>query len=266
MVLMHLYRGDARNTIVAHFDHGIRPNSGEDLKFVRTKAEEYGMHFEWYSAELGEDCSEEKAREARYKFLFSMAQKYDAILTTAHHRDDVVESIVINLLRGTGWRGLVPMNNKNIKRPLLKYFKSDIYRIAAENNLSFRQDQTNTEEKYLRNRVRNFLRDNPELKNKIVSLYEAQKLLGDEIDENLAELTKNSEVYNRKAISGLPEDVAQEILRKILSDHNISQTRPQQKRALDAIKNYQNGKIFELSKNSKIRIGRKKFEILTSSE
>ena len=139
VVMLHFLRaGDEDGKpIVAHFDHGIRGNSLDDAKFVERLAHRYGLKFECRHAKLGQDCSEATARQERYDFLFELADKYHGEICVAHHREDILESIAINVLRGTGWRGLTPMNAPQIQRPLKTWTKSDIYRYATENNLSF---------------------------------------------------------------------------------------------------------------------------------
>ena len=98
--------------IVAHFDHGIRPDSEADRLFVEKLARSYGLPFEYKREELGENASEALARERRYAFLEEVRQKYhaDAIIT-AHHADDVLETAGINLLRGTGRKGIASLQN-----------------------------------------------------------------------------------------------------------------------------------------------------------
>jgi len=140
---------------------------------------------------LGEGVSEEEAREKRYAFLYHVANKYQGEICTAHHLDDLLESVVINLIRGTFWRGLAPFGNSKIRRPLvdLKINKTDILRYAGENHLCFRQDPTNYQDDYLRNRVRESLKSlKKEKKVAVLELAEKQKILREEIEKNLVNL------------------------------------------------------------------------------
>ncbi|MHB8136206.1 MAG: tRNA lysidine(34) synthetase TilS [Anaerolineaceae bacterium] len=139
--------------IVAHFDHGIRDDSKSDAIFVAKLAEQYKLPFETKREELGKGASEEEARDRRYKFLRSVAKKYDAKLVTAHHADDVIETILINIMRGTGWRGLAAIDS-DIVRPLTDMLKSEIIDYAIKNKLNWREDSTNKQNVYLRNRIR----------------------------------------------------------------------------------------------------------------
>ena len=115
MVLMHMmYKTNPEELIVAHFDHGIRSNSAEDYAFVKREAEKLNLKFVGMHANLGLNCSEDKARAMRYEFLQKCATEYNGEIYTAHHADDAIESITINILRGTGWRGLAPMRCVNL--------------------------------------------------------------------------------------------------------------------------------------------------------
>lgn len=259
VVMLHLFKDDP-DVIVAHFNHGIRPNSVDDRDFVGELAKKYDKLFFTKDAHLGAGASEDAARKARYDFLIELAKEYDGEIYTAHHSDDLIESVVINLLRGTGWRGLAALNDKRIVRPLLDWSKSDIYKYASKNNLHFRLDQTNSDEKYLRNRVREHLKGiSAEQKQKLKELALRQRSIADEIDELIGGLAQKN-IYS-KDITKLDDDIAQEILRFILAGVGISQTRPQLGRALGAIRNYAPNKKFPLNKDYFIKVGRYHFYV-----
>lgn len=262
VVLLHLFKDE--KPIVAHFDHGIRANSSEDANFVEKLANEYGLEFECRREELGENCSEAIARKKRYEFFAELAQKYDGVIYVAHHADDVIESIVINLLRGTGWRGLAPMNSKNIERPLLEWSKRDIYKYATENSLVFRQDQTNTEGNYLRNKIREKLRFlSEETKKKILEIYQKQSNLYNECDELLGEIIQNDGgYYSKDVIENSSDDCAMEIIRYVLSLNNISLTRPQLQRCVEAIRHYSPMKRLSLGRANFLEVGKYSYRVI----
>jgi tRNA(Ile)-lysidine synthetase-like protein len=86
---------------VAHFDHGVRDNSSGDAAFVQGLTSHYKVPFELGVAKLGAGVSEEVARDARYAFLREVQKKHRAVaVITAHHKDDVIETAIINILRG----------------------------------------------------------------------------------------------------------------------------------------------------------------------
>lgn len=262
VVMLHYLRNEP-DIIVAHIDHGIRPSSGEDCAFVERLAGEYGLKFACRHAKLGPDCSEAKARQVRYELLAEIAaENGGGELYVAHHSDDVLESIVINLLRGTGWRGLAPMRSEGVVRPLLGWSKADIYRYATEHNLSFRLDQTNNEDAYLRNRVRQKLRDLPaESKQQLLELYARQCEIKDGIDAFVdSELAQFDLRHLPRDYFTTPESV--EILRELLARQNIHLTRPQLQQCLHAIQTFAPGKKHSLDRNHFLQITKYHFAIV----
>lgn len=255
VVMLHYLRNDPE-VIVAHFDHGIRQNSKDDCKFVKQLAAKYNKPFFFERRELGANCSEATAREERYKFLNRVAKEQGGQIYVAHHADDVIESIAINVLRGTGWRGLAPMMNQDIVRPLKDWPKTKIYQYATENNLSFRQDQSNTEGDYLRNRVREQLRfaDNTD-KNQLLKLYKKQCAIKSEVDEILASLS-NDNRYPRELAK---LDIAIELIRSILANQDVKLTRPQLDNCKKAILEFAPGKRFSLDRDHFLLIERYSF-------
>jgi len=142
--------------VVAHFDHGIREDSASDARFVAHTAKRLGLESATERAELGARVSEDAARRARYGFLHRMVARYGAkAIITAHHQDDAVETAIINISRGTGWRGLASLRSTaKVIRPMLHASKADILAYAHENQLTWREDSTNADLRYLRNRIR----------------------------------------------------------------------------------------------------------------
>lgn len=142
--------------VIAHFDHGIRPESYKDAELTAEIAKKLHFQFELGKGDLGPKASEALAREKRYEFLREVATKYKADkIVTAHHEDDVIETMIINVLRGTGPRGLMPMSvPSDIIRPLLNKRKTDLYDYAKKHNLQWHEDETNEDVDYLRNYVR----------------------------------------------------------------------------------------------------------------
>ena len=101
--------------VVAHFDHGIRKDSAEDRKLVQAMAQKIrGLPFVYDEGRLGPRASEATARLARYTFLRRVLQASGArAIVTAHHQDDLLETAIINLLRGTGRKGLTALGSRS---------------------------------------------------------------------------------------------------------------------------------------------------------
>ena len=252
VVLLDMLAKKHKNILVAHFDHGIREDSKEDAIFVRQLAVKYGVKFITKREELGANASEEKARRARYKFLRELSEKQNATIVTAHHLDDVVETIIINMVRGTGWRGLAVLNAEDIYRPLINFKKQEIINYAKQNNLKWREDSTNSLNVYMRNIVRHKIDLNNEQKNELQILHQEQIRLAKEIKSEVTSLLKsikNDNKISRYFINSIDQASAYEIIRELTKGEL---TPSQIDSVINAIKTQRNGTIFEASKNIKI--------------
>jgi len=265
MALLAIYAH--ADIIVAHVDHGTRKSSAEDANFVRQKCQELGVKFYETKLELGEGVSEELARKKRYEFLKTIQEKEGGILCTAHHLDDVLESVAINLVRGTGWRGLTPFYGDELVRPFIisKMWKRDVLKFAGEQNICFRQDPTNYEADYLRNRVREKIAELDETTRiDIIKLFEKQNELRGKIEKLVTELAKQTVVgknfHKKELFLVADEKVALEVLREICLMHGYSLTRKQLGDFLAAIKTYAPHKKFNLPKNHFVTILKNYFE------
>ena len=265
MALLAMYAH--ADIVVAHIDHGTRKSSAEDADFVRRKCQELGMKFYETKLELGEGVSEELARKKRYEFLKTVQEKEGGTLCTAHHLDDVLESIAINLIRGTGWRGLTPFYGDELVRPFIvaKMRKRDVLKFAGEQNICFRQDPTNYEAAYLRNRVREKMAELDETtRADIIELFEKQNELRRKIEKLVTDLAKQTIVgknfHKKELFLAADEKVALEVLREICLMHGYSLTRKQLADFLSAIKTYAPHKRFNLPKNHFVTILKNYFE------
>ena len=247
--------------VVTHFEHGIRGvDSKKDAEFVRNLAEKYHVQFVMDHGNLGPNCSEEIARKKRYEFLKRLAN--GAKIVTAHHRDDLIETIVMNLIRGTSWRGLTPMNDKHILRPLLNLSKFEIVNYALENNLNWVEDATNFSPNYFRNRVRDFLIHVPENnKRKLLGLSEEQRTLRREIEQEISNFYDTNETeqsFSRYFLTMIDEKAAMEILHKATGG---KLTRPQLRQVLFFAKTSAPNKNIEF-KNIMIHADRRHIDIV----
>jgi len=259
--------------VVAHFDHGIRKDSAVDAEFVRARAEEHGVGFRSGKVELGAGASEAEAREQRYKFLMQVANEVGGEIWTAHHLDDLVETVVINFLRGTGWRGLAGLGREGVRRPFLEtemfYEPMDraaIFEYAAKRHLRYREDPSNSWDEYLRNRVRRKVNNllSFEQKMAIYKLWQKQLRLKQEIDAGVMGMLPENGRFERKWFRELDIDesgrkTALEILRAVTLRAGISATRPQLEDFRRAILDYKPGKSFNLPGDKLIRFGKEEF-------
>lgn len=253
VLLDMLVKRQQAELIVAHFDHGIRTDSADDAEFVKALTAGYGLPFVSRREELGQNASEELARGRRYAFLKECAKEYGAIIVTAHHKDDLIETIAINIYRGTGWRGLAVFGNKEVFRPLLSVAKNEIYEYALKARLEWVEDSTNRGERYLRNRMRRLLGGTPAFtKESLEGLWNRQTLLGDKIDKEAQKLILKP--YSRYFFISIDSAVAVELLRQVfINEMNKAPTRPQLERALLAIKTAKPASIFQVGEGAALR-------------
>lgn len=196
--------------IVAHVNHGIRVDAALDMRLVEAFCRSHNITYAAQVLHLGGQASEHEARTARYKFLRKCLNKHDAnAIITAHHQDDLIETVLINLLRGTGWRGLAPFkDNPTMLRPLVSIPKSMLRQYAADNAISYREDSTNSDQRYLRNYVRitvipMIAAVNPFWKNELLQLIRKQQALRRTIEDELGMLVTSHISHNGRAAVSL---------------------------------------------------------------
>lgn len=212
---------------VAHFDHGMREDSQLDYLFVENLAEKYGLQFIGAQAELGKQASEATARTARYDFLFDAMNKTGSNgIITAHHQDDRLETLFINLIRGTGRKGISSIcEQKTIFRPFLNVTRQQLESYALTCGLTWRDDPTNFQDKYLRNRIRHQLL--PKLtmlqRQKLVALMDAQTEINRQIDELLRARLNYEDIrhLNKQALSQLSYKEGREVVATWLRENNL---------------------------------------------
>ena len=216
--------------IVAHLDHGIRPDSAEDAKFVAELAARYGLPYETSAVQLGADASEAEAREVRYEFLSRIMQDNTAqAIITAHHQDDLLETAIMNLLRGSGRLGLTSLASRDgLIRPLLGVPKRQLLDYAKQHDLKWREDSTNSDTKYLRNRVRHNLLakadDNwrEQFRDHLRKAEHVNNLLEKELDQLLQyRMSRSRGTLARAWLIGLPHNISCELVHAWLRRQGI---------------------------------------------
>ena len=167
VVLLHVLISLGYDCIAAHCNFHLRmEESNRDEIFVRELAHSYSIPFYSIDFETSKYAQNRKisiemaARDLRYAWFEELIEKHHAqAIAVAHHADDSIETMLMNLVRGTGLRGLtgIQPRNKNVVRPLLCCTREDLENYLVEHRLEYMEDSTNQENNYLRNKFRNEL-------------------------------------------------------------------------------------------------------------
>ena len=148
--------------ICAHVNHNVRKQSIEEEQFIKKYCEERNIVIESMVIEkYGDDNFHNEARNIRYHFFEKVVEKYQAnYLMTAHHGDDLIETILMRITRGSnisgysGFHKIVDKDYYKIVRPLIYYTKDELLEYDLKNNVPYYIDDSNLKMKYTRNRYR----------------------------------------------------------------------------------------------------------------
>jgi tRNA(Ile)-lysidine synthase len=146
---------------VAHLDHALRGESSADAAFVAGAARAIGIEFHLRRADVAALAADEKrtieeaAREARYRFFEELAAP-EALILTAHTADDSAETILLNLVRGSGLTGVrgIPARRGRVLRPLLDVRRATLRDLLDQAGVAYLFDPSNLDVSYTRNRIR----------------------------------------------------------------------------------------------------------------
>lgn len=147
---------------IAHVNYHLRGRASDlDEALVKKAAEKYRLPYSVLSRkQKSGNASEESLRDIRYAFFETLRKKTDAKnIAVAHNRDDQAETLLLRLLRGAGLSGLAAMRPKtdHIIRPLIEMSRADILSYLKGRRITYREDASNTDSRYLRNRIRHTL-------------------------------------------------------------------------------------------------------------
>jgi len=226
--------------VVAHLNHGLRKEAMAEELFVKHLAEAYGQPFESESVnirDLGRQWGkslEDAARDARYVFLDRVAGKYGAgKIALGHHRQDQAETVLMNLIRGSGLEGLKGMMPKRAEkyiRPLLFVDRGEILRFLRDRKADFVLDESNESPCFLRNRIRHRLLPalrqdfNPRMDRGLSHLAEMVRLEDQFMEQTVDDLLTRWGIgpaderpfFSLQALRGVHEAVQNRVIKRLL--------------------------------------------------
>lgn len=232
--------------IVAHVNHNIREESLQEKEELEKFCNENKLIFEYYEIEKRNNdkpLKEVESRTIRYNFFESLIEKYNAtFLATAHHGDDLIETIMMRIVRGSSLRGYSGFskitNKKNYKiiRPLITLTKEQIQNYLDNKGIKYAYDYTNSSDIYTRNRYRKnilpFLKEEDQnVHLKFLKFSETLKLYNDYINKELDIKMEKLYIDNNLDLSEFKNEdllfkreILYRILAKYINEDEISET------------------------------------------
>ena len=195
LVVLAFFLLPRERLVLGHLEHGIRGEASlEDARFVRHLAAELKLPLECRHVITEEhrkahESLESTARRLRYDFLKELSRKYgEAWIATGHTKNDVQETVLLNLFRGTGIRGLggVPSRRGIVVRPLLNCSRQELRDFLEKNGFSWKEDATNEDTSYVRNYIRKIL------------LPQIEENINSRAGEHLADLASDVRIIRKR--------------------------------------------------------------------
>ncbi len=252
--------------LACHVNHNLRgEESKRDEQFVCKVCSDYKIPVTIYSIDIKADkheSIEEKARKMRYECFEKLCNEHNAKLATAHTASDNTETVFLNILRGTGTKGLcgIPPVRSNIIRPLIRCTRENIEEYCKENELSYVTDSSNLSDDYTRNKLRHkiiplLLEFNPSLFDGISrmtsAVYDDNALL-EQISYNAKKNAEAENGYSCEKLAELERPVLCRVISSVLSENGIEPS---------ALRINECAQII-LEKKGKINLCRNKFAVV----
>ncbi len=247
--VLHRLRDDlAIELVAAHLNHGLRGrDADEDAALVKRVAEASGLPYFDKKVDVGALAKrkglslEDAARRERYAFFYHLLRQVPADkIATGHQMHDQAETVMLNLLRGTGSRGLrgiVPVRNQVLIRPCLKISRAEILDFLEQEGIPYREDESNQSELFRRNQIRHDLlphlkQFNPRIEERLHDLAEIMRVENDFLEAQTAlnlekcqpDSPSKAQAVNIQEFLALHEAIQRRIVKSILERRSQEQT------------------------------------------
>ena len=235
MALLHYLNNNTNNKIICvHINHNIRKESKTEEQYLKKYCKQHNIIFEkMIITKYNKNNFENEAREKRYQFYEKILHKYNTkYLFLAHHGDDLIETILMKIIRGSnieGYAGIKKISHVNdyyIIRPLLEYTKKDLINYNKKHNIKYFVDSTNSDTSYTRNRYRHNIlpqlkKENPNVHKQFLkyseTLQEYFNYIDNEVNNNIKNIYNNN-YLDLKKFNSLHPFIQKNILYKILNN------------------------------------------------
>ncbi len=240
MALLHYLKNNTNNQIICcHINHNVRKESKIEEDYLKKYCQDNNIIFETTTIKkYNENNFENEARKKRYTFYKKIIDKYKAkYLFLAHHGDDLIETIIMKIIRGSnieGYAGIKKISKKDnyyIIRPFLEYTKNDLINYNKQHNITYFIDKSNYNTKYTRNRIRNNLlpilkEENPNIHINFLKYSNTLLEYNNFINKEVNFLIKKIYIKNKlslKHFTDLDPFIQKNILYKILNNYYQNQ-------------------------------------------
>ena len=210
-VLLNIRKKLNINIVVAHVNHNLRKESAKEKVDLEKYCLDNNLIFESMIIEqYGDDNFHNEARNIRYNFFEDLVRKYNAnYLFTVHHGDDLIETIIMRIARGSTLKGysgfskIVDMGTYKLVRPLIYVTKDEIVAYNEKNHIKYAVDKSNFKDKYTRNRYRHVIlpflkREDPNVHEKFLkfstTLEEYDQYINEEINRSIKKVYKDKKI------------------------------------------------------------------------
>lgn len=221
--------------ICAHVNHNVRLASQEEQAYVAKFCQEHSITFESMKIEKYNNTNfHADARNKRYQFLNELVNKYKAnYVMTAHHGDDLIETMLMKIIRGSSLKGIAGINlitdysNYKLVRPLLFVTKQDCLNYNSKNKIKYYIDESNNTDDYLRNRLRHHIlptlkSENPLVHHKFLEFSNELFLIDNFLDNYLSNILTNIYINGKLFITEfikLDDLLKYQVIKYILKDY-----------------------------------------------
>lgn len=234
MVLLDLLVKHHYDVVIAHFNHLTRGKDNEtDYSIIKNYAKEHNLkvYYTEYNFKNAKENFHSLAHKKRYEFFYQVCQKEKADLLLAHHAYDLIETHLMNYLRGSSLKGYAsfvyeaPFHEFKVYRPLIYFTKDDILDYAAKNNIIYNEDYSNAKDSYTRNRIRHhviplLLEENPALPKKALEYANNLMSANDYIEQQANEYLKTG--LKVSTFKSLHPILKKTVIANTLKKHNIN--------------------------------------------
>ena len=263
-----------------HINHNLRGSESDgDELFVRRLCEKLSVPLDVFSLDIKaaskkHESTEETARKLRYEHFSELCGRYGAKLATAHTASDNAETVLMNIIRGTGTKGLagIPPVRDNIIRPLIFCSRGDIISYCAEKNIEYVTHSTNLKDDYTRNRIRHSIipeleKFNPSFLNAVtrmtVSVRDDNAFLDGYAARERSSCERNGKL-DSGALNSLPLPIKSRIIADVLKENGIEPSTLRIEQCLEIIEKGM-GKV-NICKNRFALVRKKLFFINTEEQ